>query len=139
METISDLDRLIKDMDPALSGRKYYMATVDESALMALASSLEYVLDVFREDEGLSVVFEEDAMDAVQELAGGKIAGPFALITLRVRSDLMAVGFLARLAAALAEEGISVNAFSAYHHDHLLVPLERKDDAMRALARLRSG
>ncbi len=53
-----------------------------------------------------------------------------------MNSDLRAVGFLAKIAAALAADGISVNAYSAYHHDHLLVPFERKDDAMKALLRL---
>jgi hypothetical protein len=45
------------------------------------------------------------------------------LITLNVHSDLSAIGFLARITGALAESGISVNAVSAYYHDHLFVPI----------------
>jgi hypothetical protein len=43
---------------------------------------------------------------------------------------------LAKITTALAKEGISVNAFSAYYHDHLFVPYDRKEDAMAALAEL---
>ena len=50
--------------------------------------------------------------------------------------DLEAVGFLAAITTRLAEDGIPVNAVSAFHHDHLFVPLDRLDDAMAALAEL---
>jgi hypothetical protein len=43
------------------------------------------------------------------------------------------VGFLAAITARLAEAGISVNAVSAFHHDHLFVPADRGDEAMAAL------
>ena len=66
-------------------------------------------------------------------LTDREVVGPFALISLTVHSDLHAVGLLAKITNALAKEGISVNAFSAYYHDHLFVPFARKDDAMAAL------
>lgn len=55
------------------------------------------------------------------------------LITLTVHSALDAVGFLAAVTARLAETGISVNAVSAFHHDHLFVPADRAEDAMAVL------
>ncbi|MBU0590574.1 ACT domain-containing protein, partial [Candidatus Micrarchaeota archaeon] len=55
---------------------------------------------------------------------------------LTVNSDLFAVGFLAKITTALAAKGISMNAYSAYHHDHLLVPFERKEEAMEILDKL---
>ena len=60
------------------------------------------------------------------------------MITLNVHSALDAVGFLAAVVSLLASAGISVNAVSAYHHDHLFVPVARADEAMRLL-RKRSG
>ena len=135
-ETVSDLGNLLAGMSPKLDSGKYYMASVDESQLMILANYLDYVVAIFREAEGLSVVVSEDIRAEISELTEDKPAGPFALITLGVNSDLMAVGFLARIAAALAAEGISVNAYSAYHHDHILVPSEKKDLAMQALEKL---
>lgn len=135
-KTISDLGALLAGMSPKPDSGKYYMASVDESQLMALANYLDYVVAIFREAEGLSVVVSEDIQAETSELTEEKLAGPFALITLSVNSDLMAVGFLAKIAAALAGEGISVNAYSAYHHDHILVPFEKKDAAMQALEKL---
>jgi hypothetical protein len=58
------------------------------------------------------------------------------LITLTVHSSLEAVGFLAAVTVPLAEAGISVNAVSAFHHDHLFVPVERAEDAQLLLQRL---
>jgi len=133
MKRISDLAALLKGMSPRLSDGRFFMASVDESHTMALASHLEYILCIYREKEGLAVVFSDDIRDDISRLAGEPPVGPFALITLDVYSDPMAVGFLARVTDALAEKGISVNTFSAYHHDHLLVPYGRKDDAMKVL------
>ena len=58
------------------------------------------------------------------------------LITLTVHSSLEAVGLLAAITAPLAEVGISVNAVSAFYHDHLFVPAERAEDAQLLLQRL---
>ena len=135
METVSNLKKLLKDMQPKMAKTKYFMASVGGGELMALANYLDYIICIYREKEGLTVVFEEDIKDSISGMTE-KMAGPFALITLDVYSDLMAVGFLVKIADALAKEKISVNAFSAYHHDHLLVPWERKEDALKALERL---
>jgi uncharacterized protein len=55
------------------------------------------------------------------------------LITLTVHSSLDAVGFLAAITVRLAEAGISVNAVSAFYHDHLFVPDHRADQALSIL------
>ena len=57
-------------------------------------------------------------------------------ITLTVQSSLAAVGLTAAVSTALAEAGISCNVVAGYHHDHLLVPADRLDDALAALRRL---
>ncbi|MDD5172325.1 MAG: ACT domain-containing protein [Candidatus ainarchaeum sp.] len=135
MKTVSGLDELLKNMQPKMAKTRYFMASVGEGELMALSGYLEYIICIYREKEGLTVVFEEGIKEDIAGMTE-KMVGPFALITLNVYSDLMAVGFLARITDALAKEKISVNAFSAYHHDHLLVPWERKEDALKALEKL---
>lgn len=134
--TISDLGKLLKEMEPVLDKGKYFIASVGESSLMALAGHSDFIICIFRENEGLTIVFQEEIKDDMESLSGSESAGPFALITLNVFSDLMAVGFLARLTEALAAKGISVNAFPAFHHDHLLVPYGKKDEAIEALKQL---
>ncbi|VVB57765.1 ACT domain protein [Candidatus Anstonella stagnisolia] len=136
MATISNIGELLKKMQPELRDGKFYFCSVEPSQLMSLASLLDCVLCIQREKEGLSVVFSEDAKESMETICSKKIIGPFALITLNVHSDLLAVGFLAKITAALAKEGISANAMSAYHHDHLLVPYGLKGDAMGALKAL---
>jgi len=139
METVSDLNKLLKEMSPDLRGGKYYIASVDESKLMTIAGYMQYIVCVYREEEGLTIVFAEPLKEIVEDLTEKEIAGPFGLIMLKVYSDLMAVGFLAKITEVLAKEKISVNAFSAYHHDHLLVPYDRKDDAVKALKELQES
>ncbi len=112
------------------------MASVDSSQLLALAAYSSFLMDIFREEEGLSVVFSDEILDELKELSEADPIGPFALITLNVYSDLMAVGFLAKITDALAKEEISVNAFSAYHHDHLFVPYEKREKALEILKKL---
>jgi hypothetical protein len=132
-----DLGRILGNLAPSLSDGDYYFASVDESQLMAVANFLDFVIAIFRESEGLTIVASSEAKDDLSSLTDAPLAGPFSLIAIGAESDLLAVGLLAKLSSALAGEGISVNAFSAYHHDYLLVPSGRKDDAMRILNQLK--
>lgn len=136
---ISSIDELLKNMNTELIKGKYYIASVNESQLMAIANYLNYIVCIYRENEGLTVVFSESVKGHISELTDKEIVGPFAMITLGVYSDLMSIGFLAKITKALADEKISVNAFSAYHHDHLLVPYDEKGRAMAALKRLQKS
>lgn len=134
-----ELGKLLKGMHPTAVSGKYYFASVPEARMMTLANYIQYITCIFREKEGLSVVFTEELAGIVESLAAEKIAGPFALITLSVESDLAAVGFLARITDALAKEKIAVNAVSAYWHDHLFVPYGKKDAALGVLAKLQKS
>jgi hypothetical protein len=57
----------------------------------------------------------------------------WARITLQIHSSLAAVGLTARVAESLAAGGISANMVAAYHHDHVFVPWERRDEALAIL------
>lgn len=57
-----------------------------------------------------------------------------AWLTLTVQSSLESVGLTAAVSAKLAEIEIPCNVLAGYHHDHLLVPVDRVDDAIAALA-----
>jgi hypothetical protein len=121
-----DLTALLKHMKPELLPGVFVFCKIEANA--SIPATLDPLM-TFREQEGTTLVtMREDA-----EAAGLRYAFPSRLITLTVHSALDAVGFLAAITARLAEAGISVNAVSAFHHDHLFVPVDRADDAMAVL------
>lgn len=65
--------------------------------------------------------------------AGQSTTVHFAWLTLTVQSSLDAVGLTAVVSARLAAIGIPCNVLAGYHHDHLLVPVDRVDDAIAVL------
>lgn len=69
------------------------------------------------------------------ERAGLPVTVELAWLTLMVHSSLEAVGLTAAVSARLADVGIPCNVLAGYHHDHLLVPYGRADDAITALER----
>ncbi len=132
-----ELKALISGLRPEICPGRFYFASIEPAALLSAANFMDYIVAIFREDEGLTIVFSEEAKEDLRDLSEKSPAGPFALISLRAESDLYAIGLLAAVTAALARDGISVNAFSAYHHDHLFVPFDRKDDAIAILNQLK--
>jgi hypothetical protein len=67
------------------------------------------------------------------ERAGLPVVVRLAWLTLSVQSSLDAVGLTASVSAALAAIDVPCNVLAGYHHDHLLVPVERAADAIAAL------
>ncbi|MCX6774133.1 MAG: ACT domain-containing protein [Candidatus Micrarchaeota archaeon] len=129
MAGIKNLDNLLKKMNPKLASGEFIFSTISGIKLKRL--KLDPLL-VFKEEEGITVVIERK----IAERNSLHYSGIWKLITLTVHSDLSAIGFLARITERLAEAGISVNAVSAYYHDHLFVPIEKADEAMAILKKL---
>jgi hypothetical protein len=86
--------------------------------------------DVLPEDR-FAIVDEGDEVTVISGQAGG--SGPYARITLGP-FGLDMVGIMARASSALAKEGIPIFVISSYRYDHILVPLERGEEAERCLA-----
>jgi len=120
-------------MRPELDPRELVFASASLDTLAELSRSGTIPLATFMETEGLSMVLERSQATR----AGLPYIYPCRLITLTVHSSLDAVGFVAHITTALAAAGISVNPIAAYHHDHLLVPVDRAVDALAVLERLR--
>jgi len=55
---------------------------------------------------------------------------------LTVHSSLDAVGLTAAFSTALAQAGIGCNVLAGRYHDHILVPHNRREDAVAALRAL---
>lgn len=129
MATERDLAALLRHMKPELQPGTFVFCTIAPNE--RIPAALDPLL-TFREQEGTTlVILREEA-----EAAGLPYAFPSRLIALTVHSALDAVGFLAAITARLAAAGISVNAVSAFHHDHLFVPADRADEAMALLRKI---
>ena len=133
---VTNLSGLLIDMDPQLEHNKYYFGVIDQSALFVLAQYMQYITGVFQEDEGITIIFVEALKSIVEQRTKKPLVGPFAKITLNVNSDLLAVGFLAKITKELAKEEISVNAVSAYYHDHLFVEESKREKVMGILTKI---
>lgn len=87
---------------------------------------------VFHEAEGTTLILLRNEAEAL----GLTWEFPCRMITLNIHSALEAVGFIAKIANALAAEGMGVNPVAGYYHDHLFVPEDRAADAMKVLETL---
>ncbi|UNK48339.1 ACT domain-containing protein [Lysobacter sp. S4-A87] len=85
-----------------------------------------------REAEGVTYVLPRAKADAL------RLAYDFraAWLSLGVHSALDAVGLTAAVATALARHGIACNVLAGFHHDHLLVAAERREEALAVLSAL---
>lgn len=125
----TDLEQLLRSMEPELLDDVYAFCTIAPEQLSELAVQPTLL---FGEREGMTAILPK----AEAERAGLEYAFPSRRITLTVHSSLDAVGFLAAVTGALADADISVNAVSAFYHDHLFVPVHRAEEALQVLSAL---
>lgn len=123
-----NLQTLLRHMQPRRHG-DYAFCVLDDATYKALPTR---PLCTFQEDEGLTVILPKDTADQLR-LSYSYVG---TLITLHVHSSLDAVGFLAKITAKLAAAGLSLNAFSPVHHDHIFVRPADADRTMLLLEEL---
>ncbi|WP_329459528.1 ACT domain-containing protein [Streptomyces sp. NBC_01497] len=124
----SDLRKLLNGMSPRLDPGRYVFTTVAHGDVPPGVVPAVTVA----EEEGLTLVLRQADADAAG-LPYDYVAG---WITLRVHSDLAAVGLTAAVAGELAAAGLSCNVVAGFHHDHLFVPRESASRAMAILVAL---
>ena len=124
-----ELATLLRHLEPHRQLGQFVFCTVQQ------APAYVEPMATIREEEGLTVVVEKHVADG----AGLEYDFVAAMITLRVRSRLDAVGLTAVVSSLLAKAGISCNVVAGYFHDHLFVPVERAAEALELLRRLASG
>ncbi|KPF62697.1 ACT domain-containing protein [Porphyrobacter sp. AAP60] len=115
-DPVSDLAGMLAGMAPVLDAKRWRFMMLDSEA-PANAFAL------IREDEGTTAIVPGEG-------------GEFARITLMVHSALDGVGLTATVSGRLAADGIACNIVAGFHHDHLFVPWERRDEALALLQRL---
>jgi catechol 2,3-dioxygenase-like lactoylglutathione lyase family enzyme len=123
-----DLSVLIASMQPVLHPDEYVFCTVTNEQ----ENSLLPCVMRFQEAEGTTVIIKKSEA----ERAKLSFIYPSKMITLNVHSSLDAIGFLAAIAKHLAAAGISMNAVSAFYHDHLFVPTDKAAIAQKLLIEL---
>lgn len=122
----TNLDVLLKSMSAELIDGIFVFATIPaDQTPEGLNPRM-----MFQEAEGTTLILLKSEAEEI----GIEYEFPSRMITLNIHSSLEAVGFMARIATALAAEGMGVNPISAFYHDHLFVPDGREDDAMKVLA-----
>lgn len=126
-ERVDDLAELIRSMRPVARDGEFVVASVEALHIVGLPTEA-----IVSEIEGPTVVMRREEAERF-DIPYTFVA---AWITLTVHSDLAAVGLTAAFSTALAEAGIGCNVLAGFHHDHLLVPAERRDDALAVLEKL---
>jgi len=130
MSGVTDLDLLLKTMEPVLAAGRFVYASVPAGEVEKHLS--RNPLGLFHEAEGVTLILPAERAE------GLAASPPMRMITLTVHSSLEAVGLTAAFAGALNREGISANVVAGYHHDHIFVPerdAERALEALRGLSR----
>ena len=127
MAGISNLDTLLKDMEPILCKNEYVFCTTN-GKLNESIISLDPI-GIIQEKEGLTLILLKN----VAHENGFLFDGVYRKISLNVHSDLEAVGLTAAFANALTDNNISANVIAGYYHDHIFVPAAKAEDAMNAL------
>lgn len=113
---VSDLAGMLAGMAPVLDAQAWAFVLIEgEPPAEAFA--------LIREEEGTTAILPAEGRG-------------FARITLTVHSALEGVGLTAAVAGALAARGIACNVVAGFHHDHLFVPWERREEALEVLQRL---
>ncbi|WP_211277357.1 ACT domain-containing protein [Erythrobacter donghaensis] len=121
---VGDLAGMLAGMAPQLHPEPWRFDLLDEAKP---TPELMKAFALIREDEGVTAIMPQ---------AREGTAGDLARITLMVHSALDGVGLTAAVSGTLASAGIACNVVAGFHHDHIFVPWERREEALERLQRL---
>eukprot|EP00927_Polykrikos_kofoidii_P034915 TRINITY_DN29513_c1_g1_i1.p1 TRINITY_DN29513_c1_g1~~TRINITY_DN29513_c1_g1_i1.p1 ORF type:complete len:177 (-),score=28.60 TRINITY_DN29513_c1_g1_i1:48-527(-) len=127
-----DLCTLLEQLSPSLADGEGDVVFVTCKDMTMVEAALLQPRMMFQEEEGLTLVLAK----AVADAHGLAYDGVFCRIVLKVHSSLAAVGLTAAVSRALTDEGICANVVAAFYHDHVYVPSDEADRALRALTGL---
>ncbi|MGD9679500.1 MAG: ACT domain-containing protein [Vulcanibacillus sp.] len=127
-DSISNLKELLSTMEPILNKGVYVYSSIPFDSDMSKLKPIA----IFKEQEGLTIITDEQ--NAIE--SNLHILFSAAWITLKVQSDLKSVGLTAAFSTALGNANISCNVVAGAFHDHIFVPIEASDNAMKVLLEL---
>ncbi len=120
-------------MEPVLKPGEYVFTTFGDIDWSQIADLQP--ISVFKEDEGISLVVDRKTADKYDI----PYDSAFRLISLHVHSSLDAVGLTAAFSTALGNASISANVVAAYYHDHIFVPTDKTEKALKVLQNMRKS
>lgn len=121
---------MLKDIDPKLLDEEYIYYSVP-NAKYGDCSELNPIFS-FHEDEGLTLVILKSEADKHNIMYDDV----FCCISLGLHSSLLSVGLTAAISSKLAESGICANMAAGYFHDHIFIPLNKAQKAMKLLSEI---
>lgn len=124
------LQDLIEQLSPKLDPITYVYCTVPNAKYGEL-EKLKPIVSI-AELEGLTLVIPLEQA----QTEGLDYYRVFRRITLEGHSSLEALGLTSVVTSLLAERGITTNVIAGFYHDHIFVPSDRTDEAMKALKEL---
>lgn len=129
MAGLPELSEVLKIMKPKIQPGEYIFCVVSEAKFRTMNIK---ALCTFKEKEGISAILDRPSADgnAIQYSSVWK------MISLSVNSSLESIGMLAAISTRFAKERIPLNVISAYHHDHLFVPVQFAEKAMALLKKI---
>lgn len=116
---------MLRGLAPDLDPREFVYAFVPAGSPVPSVDAAVRVV----EEEGTTLVLGSGEAGA----HGLQHEFPCRRITLRIHSDLEAVGLTAAISSALAAEGLPANVVAGFHHDHVFVPADRASFARDVL------
>ena len=120
----TDLDKMLTSLQVERRPGVFTYAAVAVLTPELLAAAHGMV----NEAEAITLVLPVEAA----ELAGLPVDIELAWLSLTVQSSLEAVGLTAAFAAILGAHDIACNVLAGYHHDHILVPVDKAQLAIDA-------
>ena len=127
----TNLNKLLKTLKPDLKKEEYVYCTLSDQKLINLSFK---PICTFIEEEGITIICSKN--DA--QTANLNFVFTCRMITLTIHSSLEAVGLTAAVSTKLAHAGISANVIAAYYHDHIFVPTDKAEEAIKLLKELSS-
>ena len=121
----TDLTEYFDDATVTVSDEKYAVLKTDRADPNAFAT--------IRDENETTVIVEQDSCD---ESMAEEAERDWKRLTFDLVLPFDLVGFLAMVAAVLAEEDVSIFTLSAYSTDHVLVKVEDVEPAVRKLEEL---
>jgi hypothetical protein len=123
-----DLQRMLASLDVEQRPGLFTFVSGEHPVLKSRAHA------TIHETEGPTYIVTVD--DAIS--AGAQVDFVGVWLTLSVWSSLTSIGLTAAFSNALAAAGVPCNVLAGYHHDHVIVPADQADEALRVLRRLSS-